>query len=324
MTFDTFCGLVTDSTFDGGVLKHKFRISFFFLILLMSELSKTVYAENNIQAAYDTLVINGQNEVIVSLDYTHSKYEPLRDIVLIDNEDPYDADMILLRGTSIKTYSRSDGNVHYELVNAIDIKEAEALLNVMQDEIDQNLSSNASQKQILRQIQKYLARTYSYDYDSVYADGEKENFVVAYYSDRQIVCSQYAALVYLLCNRYGIDCKAYYGIRHVFNAIRFDGEQDYTLYDFTGIKSILTPKLSYLQFLFSSKYHLDPDNEYDMVVKKAINDRIDVHISWTIVETLVILNILTLILVTILCIRLIKHRIYAKKHPARFRNVGRR
>ncbi len=290
--------------------------------------SMNVYAADELKEAYNELATADHNDTLVPLLDGDSKYNPLKEIVLSDSASPYDADMILLRGTSVRTrlykYNTGITSIRYELVNAIDIKEAEALLDVMQRDIDQNLRDNPSQREILRQIQRLLIRTYSYDRDSVYADGEKENFVVAYYADRQIVCSQYAALVYLLCNRYGIDCKTYYGKRHVFNAIRFDGEQDYTLYDFTGIKSILTPKVSYLQSLFSSKYHLDPDSEYDMVVKKAINDRIDAHISWTIIETLILLNILVFTLVIILAIRLIKHRIYEKKHPPRRRNIRRR
>ncbi len=306
------------------LLRHSWPIIIVGLFMwLYSNCGMAFASANSTEEAYTALVTNGENTVKLPLSKGQSKYDPLKEIVLIDKETPYDADMVLLRGTSIKTSRLSDGSIRYELVNAIDIEESESLLDLMQNEIDQNLGANPSQQKILRQIQRLLIKTYSYDKDSVYADGEKENFVKAYYADRQIVCSQYSALVYLLCDRYGIDCKIFYGKRHVFNAIRFEGEQEYTLYDFTGIKSVLTPKVSYLQSAFSSKYHLDQDSEYDMIVKKAINGRIKAHLSWTIVETLICLILIVLSFVVILATKLIRQKIYEKTHPAKARNIRR-
>lgn len=298
----------------------------FFALMFCISFIKTE-ATDNVDVAYEELSISDHNETKIPLEDEESIYDPLKKIVLIDRETPYDAEMILLRGTSIRTRSFKSNKsgkkyVVYELINAIDIPEAEAFLDLMQQEIDKNLGSNPSQKQILKQIQKYLAKTYSYDYDSLYADGEKENFVVAYTQDRKIVCSQYAALVYLLCDRYGIDCKAYYGERHVFNAIRFKDEKDYTLYDFTGIKSrLITPKVSHLQSVFQSMYHLDTNDEFDMVVYKAINDRIKAHFSWTIFDALVVLVIITFLMVVYMSARIIRIKIYEKKHPPKFRRV---
>ncbi len=286
-----------------------------------------MYAADAIDMAYEELAISDQSETEIQIEDGQSVYEPLKEIVLIDNDNPYDADMILLRGTTFKctvlSYKKSNTKfVKYKLVNAIDIHEAENLLDKIQQEIDKNLGENPSQKQIVKQIQRYLAKTYKYDYDSVYADGEKENFVTAYNQDRKIVCTQYASLVYLLCYRYGIDCKTYYGKRHVYNAIRFDGEDKYTLYDFTGTKGALSPKVSKIQAILSSNYRLDRDDESDVIVLKAINDRIDVQTSWTVFDVLDIICVLMLIAVVIISVKVIKARIYYRKQIPKYRGIS--
>ena len=264
-------------------------VAIFITFLASISLGNTVvYATDDVEAAYEQVVTRGQNSTgRMATQKGQSVYEPLKELVLIDKETPYDAEMILLRGTAVKRLQYPNGDVEFEVENAFKKWEAEKLLDVIQQELAPELGNNPSQKQILRQIRRYLNKTFKYDSESIRGDREEENFVDAYYGERKIVCSQYASLVYLLCDRYGIDCKICYGKKHVYNAIRLDGKADYCIYDFTGTRGIKGAKVSHIETLTSQKYQPDTENEFSRVIGTALNDRINAHASWGTVDLMI-------------------------------------
>ena len=289
--------------------KHNFlkEIAAILIVFLasISVCSTVVYATDDVETAYEQMVTRRQNSTgRMATQKGQSVYEPLKELVLIDKETPYDAEMILLRGTAVKRSRFPNGDVEFEVENAFKIWEAERLLDVIQQELAPELGNNPSQKKILRHIRRYLKKTFKYDSEGVRGDGEEENFVDAYYGERKIVCSQYAALVYLLCDRYDIDCKICYGKKHVYNAIRFDGRKDYCIYDFTGTRGIVGAKVSHIEALSSQKYQPDPENEFSRVIRTALNDRINPHASWGTVDLLVCLIVILFIFLSYITVKM--------------------
>lgn len=253
---------------------------------------------------------NGQESAVAYLDNLDDAYDVIADLINIDTESPYDADMVVSRGTSLKLRKYDSGKMELILINPIKLDESEKLLDTMESEIKANLSENASEKETLNQIIRYIGKTYSYDFLARTDWGDNKNFVEAYNSDRKIICTQYSALTYLLCNRFGIDCKIISGNDHRYNAIRLTGEDNYTAYDLTKTTFHLPAKVSYVDLITFNYALRFEDSQLAKAVGTALNNRIDFHYSITIEEIVIII---TLIAILVIVSKSKKHRRH-KKH----------
>lgn len=264
-------------------------------ILTYIAINTLTIAASNIQDAHDQLLKTGNATVYI--DENTEATDFIADVVTIDEDTPYDADMIEVRGTGLHYKVYTDGKLEITTDNVLNIEETEKLLDTMTEEIDSTLSENATQKEILNAITKYIGKTYKYD-NVAYADRDTEkNFVTAYHSDRKIICGQYAALTYLLCDRYGIDCKIVAGNQHAYNAIRLDGEDTYTAYDLTKTTYKLSPKVTYVD-LITGHYTLGLDsNKLNTAIGNKLNGRITVTYTFPTLTVIAFAIVIAIIVV---------------------------
>lgn len=272
-------------------------ITLIFMTLLITTFT-SIKATNAAEELH-TQLENGESTASVYLDDLDEANGVISELVKIDTESPYDAEMIVSRGTSITIRKYNTGKLELEQINPISIAEANSLLDTMESEIRENLSETPTEKEELSQIIKYIGKTYKYDFLARTDAGTNKNFVDAYNSDRKIICTQYSALTYLLCNRFGIDCKIVSGNDHRFNAIRLNGEDTYTAYDLTKTTFFLPAKVGFVDQI-TGNYNLEfESSRLSKAIGKALNERIDYHFSLT-AEDIVIATLLIAILGTVI------------------------
>lgn len=239
----------------------------------------------------------------VHIDSNENPYNVVEELVAIDTESPYDADMSVSLGTAVKIRKYDSGKVELIQVNPIDVAEADSLLDEMQMEIKSNLREGYNEKEALTQIVRYIRKNYSYDFNARTASGNNKNFVEAYKTNKKMICTQYSALTYLLCNRFGIDCKIVAGNDHRYNAIRLSGEDEYTAYDLSKTSFYLPAKVSYLD-LISTNYSLKLEkNILSKAIGTSLNSRITFHYSLTIED---IFGIVLVLIITFSGVKSIK------------------
>ncbi len=193
--------------------------------------AKAVTYDEALDICYEAFVGEGKNTVSFNSE-DKSIFEEgfFEDLVAIDKDDTlYDGRALDIRGTG--SVVRKGNHYTFTLKKAYDIAEADALTDKMVEEIKANLPENASDRKIYREIARYIRKTYSYDMDVLINDDNTTNFVEAYNTDRKIVCSGYASLLYLIGNKMGFDCVIYAGDGHTYNGIRFEGDKKYTVID---------------------------------------------------------------------------------------------
>ena len=268
------------------------------IVLILTTMLVTSFTTIKASEAADSIhsqLESGQDSAVAYLDNMDEAHSVIAEAIKIDTDSPYDADMMIGRGTSLKLRKYNNGKLEVVLVNPFDINESEKLLDTMEAEIRANLNEDATDKETLNQIIKYIGKTYTYDMFARTDWGDNKNFVDAYNSDKKIICNQYSALTYLLCDRFGIDCKIVSGNDHRYNAIRLTGEDTYTAYDLTKTTFFLPAKVGYIDLL-STNYSLAlEDNELSKAIGKALNERIDFHYSIT-AEEIVIAGIVIIVI----------------------------
>ena len=230
--------------------------------------------------------------------------------ILIDKDTPYDAEMALHRAPSYEytrtTYKSGKVTLDIELNNPINIKEAEKLLDSAETEIKDNLSDDYTQKEALNGIIEYIKSNYTYGF----SNGENNNFIKAYDTDRKMMCAQYSALTYLLCDRFGIEAKIIAGNDHIYNAIKLDTDSKYRAYDLAKTTyKILPAKVSYTDVITGAyAISLEPD-KHSKAVGTALNERIDYTYSFTYQDASAILLIALIGTVIVLIVkRKTRHR----------------
>ena len=180
-------------------LSNKIKSAILITTTLLITTFNTLMATNAAEEMHEQLM-NGQSSAIAYIDNMDDAHEVIAELISIDTESPYDAEMIVSKGTSVKLKKYNTGKLEIQQINPINTVEAEKLLDTMENEIRKNLSDTSSEKETLNEIIKYISKTYSYDFLARTDAGDNKNFVDAYSSDRKIICTQYAALTYLLCN----------------------------------------------------------------------------------------------------------------------------
>ena len=268
---------------------NKIKVTILIALTLMTTCFGTLMASNAAEEMHEQFA-NGQSSAIAYIDNMNQAHDVIAELISIDTESPYDAEMIISRGTSVKLtkYKSSKIKIELEQINPINISEADKLLDSMEKEIRANLSDNATDKETLRQIIRYISKTYSYDFLARTDSGDNNNFVDAYNSDRKIICTQYSALTYLLCNRFGIDCKIVSGNDHRYNAIRLDGEDTYTAYDLTKTTFYMPAKVGFVDLITGNYTLAFERNALSKAIGKALNSRISFHYSVTIEEVAIV------------------------------------
>lgn len=155
-----------------------------------------------------------------------------------DPENLYDGSILELRGNMETT--NVHGRLNVVIKRGFDIAEAEKLTDMMVDEISANLESDSSDREKMAAICDYISQTYSYDREALKLIEEKEdsslreNFVDAYYGDREILCAEYATVTYILARKLGVNCKVIRGTRHAYNIVKFADSDHWIGYDLTG------------------------------------------------------------------------------------------
>ena len=155
-----------------------------------------------------------------------------------DPDNLYDGPVLGLRG-SIET-ENVHGRLNVVIKRGFDIEEAEMLTDHMVDEISANLNDGAIDREKMAAICDYISQTYSYDREALELTEEKddsslrENFVEAYYSDREIMCAEYATVTYILAKKLGVNCEVIRGTKHAYNIVKFADSDHWIGYDLTG------------------------------------------------------------------------------------------
>ena len=274
---------------------NKKIIATFLITGIILATSLTVYAKDYAQDLYNQLVVNRQATASIYAEDADS-YKIIDQFLSIDDKNnPYDGAMIICQGTAFNVKKYSDGREDFGIINPFNIYEAEELLDKMESEIRSELDEDTDQKETLNQIIKYISHTYTYDFTARSSDGKNQNFVDAYNNgNRKIICNQYAALTYLLCDRFGIDCLILSGNDHRFNGIRLDGEDNYTAYDLTKTTFFMPAKVAYVD-LITTNYSLELEKQkLSKAIGYAMNKGIDFHYSITIEEIIIFVVIISL------------------------------
>ncbi|WP_026653439.1 transglutaminase-like domain-containing protein [Butyrivibrio proteoclasticus] len=226
------------------------------------------------QELYNQLVVNKQDTAVAYAEPSDSTNKILKELSRIDDEsNPYDGDMTLFKAPAYKTVRYKSGKIEVTLINNINIEESEELLDKMELEIRANLPESPTQKQCIKAITKYINKTYDYDFAESASNEstDLDSFISAYYGDKKMVCTSYAVLTKLLCNRFGIDCRLIEGKDHVFNAIRLEGEKTYTMYDLTNSELIVnSPRIGFISSAERNHKICDDILEYDFTCHYSI------------------------------------------------------
>ena len=220
-----------------------------------------------------------------------------------DKNNPYDADMLLYRAPHFTYTLYNTGKLELKLEGAFSIEESEKLLDKMEQEIRANLDTD-NQKEELKAIIKYITDTYEYDSETFNIrkdnkDVQYINYVEAYNGNRRIACGQYAALTYLLCNRFGIDCKVVHGNNHLYNIIRLDGQNSYTAYDLTKVEHFLPAKVDFIDLITFGYTNIGTSklDKIENEINKITLDGINYHYSFTaesIIFAILVLGVIAL------------------------------
>lgn len=263
--------------------------------VLFANTTTKVYASDSVHDVYMQLVTNNQSTATVTLKDDENIYDIIAQLIQIDEETPYDADMIVNRGTSISYNKYNTNKVVISIGEQLDFTKTEALLDIMEEDVRGRIPNKATKDVTLKAIIRYITETYDYNTDN----STNYNFVDAYYGDRKIKCEQYAAITYLLCYRFGIDCKIVAGNNHAFNIIRLSEDKEYRAYDLTWGESFPGAKVPYLM-MYTDTYNVNMNqSEFTKMIGESLNNRFEYRGSFTIIES-VLVSMLLIILVSII------------------------
>ena len=225
-----------------------------------------------------TELANGKDEA--SAEYpTDSEISPeefSRFVANID-DDPdnlFDGSMIFTRGYT--AYQTKNGKLIVKLNNGYDIEKADALTDEMVRVISKRLNDGSSERDKMSAICDYISETYSYDKEASEDTnsgifGTSEDFVTAYYGNKKILCTDYAALTYLLANKMGIKCDLINGKGHIYNIVKFSDNENRIAYDLASESRYA--QITYIDYLFNDMYHTDDGSKASILATAANNGK---------------------------------------------------
>ena len=216
--------------------------------------------EAALQSIYEQIITDRENTATV--EYS-GDIIPIDEIQLYFNdmdkpEDLFDGKVACERG---HYHSVKKGNRYtLEIQDAYNVDEADALTDMMAEEISSKLDSNASDRMKMAAICDYLTETFSYNKDLGTAidnniTSKHHNFVDAYNGDRKLLCGDFAQLTYLIANKMGINCGIVYGVDHVYNIVKFADADHYIGYDLASDSRYA--QITLVDYLANDIYHLE-------------------------------------------------------------------
>lgn len=193
--------------------------------------------DNNIYEI-ENAILSGQNQVILTTPETVTNLEEA-----LSYYEKLDAEAMSLTSTGAYSPLHDGFSVAYyeEGYIRVTFKSNEASikrLNELYDQEAENVKAMAgnsfdtlSEKEKLCLIVKYVKNHYSYgkqEDDSRY--GMEESIT----ESKKMVCNGYGALISAICQRMDIDCIVMASEKHIWNAVRFEDDDFYTIVDLTS------------------------------------------------------------------------------------------
>ena len=214
--------------------------------------------ENEVNIIYNALVTDKQDSVTFTSTEDYSIYDYLSELAQIDTTDNLFDGMVLVNRGAF-TLSKKGNSYTLTTNNGYSIDEADELTDSFANDILAQAGTDATDKELFYAMSKYLTEIYDYD-ESLQKQVESGDysgnfdFVSAYYSNRKLICTEYATVAYLTGQKLGLDIEMIFGNGHVYNIIKFEGEDEYIAFDLTKDSSY-----SLLSILsnFSSIYHVE-------------------------------------------------------------------
>lgn len=263
---------------------NKVKLTLALVLSIMLAPAQQINAADEITAAAELhrqITVQDHPTGSVYVDNGIAKEDVLAALTAIDDMDNlYDGAMSIYRTPQFTILLTENGNLQIELKQHYSIKESEQTLDEMVSEIDKTLPENASQKEKLNAIISFISKNFKYDYDSKKTQGKSQNYIQAYHGNGRILCDQYAAVTYLLCSRYGIDCRIVEGHDHLFNAIRLNGQNEYTAYDLTKTSQYMPAKVGYVDQILDLYKVSEKSDKYEKAVAKVINVPYRLSFTW--------------------------------------------
>ncbi len=188
--------------------------------------------EDPVFSAYRQLVTENKDcaDLISEVDLMENRTDFETRLFSMDYPDNlYDGMALYARGQWMIS---KIGDTAYQLTTkegtAASVEELEELTDRMLDEIHETYDDeDASQRVKFYDIVLYLTDTFDYDHQTAANDLQDQDQVSAYYGDRLITCRGFSYLLYLLCNKSGIDCRMILGASHIYNMVRFNDKDEY-------------------------------------------------------------------------------------------------
>ncbi len=188
-----------------------------------------VEPDSNYDYLHTQMVTNNQDIVLIK-DYKGEDIDDLLSEIAIrdDTDNPYDGVVALLRGkwklkrTNNDQYFMEISNIIYEK------SELDKMTDEIADIVKNRAPEGATGRELFYEYLKYMKETFIYgtDYSTV---------TNAYYGDgKQIDCKGYSLITYFVANKLGNECEIISSKNHVYNAVRFEGEEQFTAFDLTS------------------------------------------------------------------------------------------
>ncbi len=228
--------------------------------------NRPVYAStslNNEVYAQICEQLRSGNNAIVKYDPQNSiSWSSFEEYAVTEGDDVdclYDGAILFIRGSML--YSTDGQYMSVSINRGFNIEEAEKLTDLMVKEISEGLNENSSDRDKMQAICTYLGNIYKYDreaYAKIKEEGDsslREDFVTAYYGDREIMCSEFATVTYIVANKMGLNCDVMYCVQHVFNIVKFEDNDHWVAYDLAGGGNY--PQLDTKSFNNNLFYHVN-------------------------------------------------------------------
>lgn len=186
--------------------------------------------ENAILSGQEQVII-GVPETVTSLEEAVSYYTKLdAEAMSLTSTGAYSP---LLDGFSVAYYEEGYIRVTFKS-NEASVKR----LNELYDQETENVRALAgdsfdtlSEKEKFCLIVKYVKNHYRYGEQE---DGSRYGMEESITESKKMVCNGYGALISAICQRLDIDCIVMVSEKHIWNAVRFEDDDFYTIVDLTS------------------------------------------------------------------------------------------
>ena len=185
---------------------------------------------------YEQLVTEGKNEATFKFDkYVCVQFrDAYRQLLLMDSPDTlFDGEALALRGSVDFEFDSDSKEYKIAFPNGYDVAEADRLTTEWAGEIMKIAGEDSTDREKMYATCDYISSIYSYAYED-YEAGIFNDFVSEYYDDKKILCGQFSTVTYLIANKLGIDCHIMESLKHAYNIVRFDNDQNYIILDLTA------------------------------------------------------------------------------------------